>query len=165
MTFTRADHATTTLPSIGVTAGLTTDIGTIALAYATGGLHGVVELGDGASPAGVVVTASHEAGAVVTTVTDATGASSTAVISIAQPQPPALTAEVQSPASTGNNDGKATAKAAGGSGAFQYKWDNGKTAAAAVKLPPGRHNVTATDANGCTAWSSSATARARRASW
>ncbi len=85
------------------------------------------------------------------TVTDAAGASSTAVISIAQPQSLALTAEVQSPASTGNNDGKATAKAAGGSGVFQYKWDNGETSAAAVKLPPGRHNVTATDANGCTA--------------
>lgn len=74
VTFTRAGYATTTLPSIGVTAGLTTDIGTIALAYATGGLHGVVELGDGASPAGVVVTAAHESGLVETTVTDAAGA-------------------------------------------------------------------------------------------
>lgn len=74
VTFARAGHATTTLPSIGVTAGLTTDIGTIALAYATGGLHGVVELGDGASPAGVVVTAAHESGLVETTVTDAAGA-------------------------------------------------------------------------------------------
>lgn len=85
------------------------------------------------------------------TVTDAAGASSTAAVSVAQPQALTLTAEVQASASTGKSDGKAMATAAGGSGTIQYKWDDGETVAAAVKLPPGRHSVTATDANGCTA--------------
>lgn len=85
------------------------------------------------------------------TITDAAGVSSTAVISIQQPQPLVITAGVQAPASTGNTDGKANVQASGGAGAFKYKWDNGETAAAASKLPPGKRSVTVTDANGCTA--------------
>ena len=85
------------------------------------------------------------------TVTDATGTTSTAGITVAQPQPLVASVTVQSPASTGNSDGKAQVQLSGGTGAQSFKWDNGETTALAVKLAPGQHSVTATDANGCTA--------------
>ncbi len=94
------------------------------------------------------------AGDYLLTVTDAAGTTSTASISVAQPSALALTATVQSPASTGNADGKAEAKATGGTGAQSFKWDNGETSALAVKLEPGQHRVTVTDANGCSATAS-----------
>jgi outer membrane protein OmpA-like peptidoglycan-associated protein len=85
------------------------------------------------------------------TVTDASGATKTADISIKQPEAVSAQASVTAPASTGNTDGKATVQSKGGTGAFTYQWDDGETTAAAVKLPPGKHVVTVTDANGCTA--------------
>ena len=88
------------------------------------------------------------------TVTDATGASSTATWSVKQPDALTATATVTTPASTGNTDGKANVQVKGGSGAYSYKWDNGETAAAAAKLAPGQRSVTVTDANGCTATAS-----------
>ncbi len=94
-------------------------------------------------PAGLV------AGDYLLTVTDAAGNTRAANYSIIQPQPLVLTAIVEAPASTGNSDGRAKAEAAGGTGAPAFKWDNGETTATAVKLPPGQHTVTVTDANGC----------------
>jgi outer membrane protein OmpA-like peptidoglycan-associated protein len=89
------------------------------------------------------------AGTYSVTVADGTGKTTTATATVLQPQPIVLTATVQSPASTGNSDGKAQAEVAGGSGALTYKWDNGETTVMAVKLAPGQHSVTVTDANGC----------------
>ena len=91
------------------------------------------------------------AGTYQLTLTDAVGTSSTASISIVQPELLSVTTETVAPASTGKADGKATAQAAGGAGTYQYKWDNGENLAAAVKLAPGQRTVTVTDANGCTA--------------
>ncbi len=85
------------------------------------------------------------------TLTDAMGATATAKFSIKEPAAISVTTKVDAPASTGNSDGKATAKASGGTGNLTYKWDNGETAATATKLVPGSHIVTATDANGCSA--------------
>ena len=85
------------------------------------------------------------------TVTDAAGTVQTASVTISQPQPLQLSIEPGAPASTGNADGQASAHATGGTGAYQYKWDNGETSAAATKLPPGQRSVTVTDANGCSA--------------
>lgn len=85
------------------------------------------------------------------TVTDAAGTTSTAGVNVSQPQPLLVTTSVQSPASTGNADGKAQAQVSGGTGAQNFKWDNGETGAVAVKLPPGEHSVIVTDANGCIA--------------
>lgn len=74
LTFTKTGYASTTLPSIGVTAGLTTDIGALALAYATGTLSGTVELADGESPVGVLIVAEHaDSGLIETTASDAAG--------------------------------------------------------------------------------------------
>ncbi len=72
VTFSKDGYRTTTLPSIGVSAGLTTDIGTLKLEFATGALAGTVELGDDATPSGVLITA-RLGDTVETTVTDANG--------------------------------------------------------------------------------------------
>ncbi|MEM1319563.1 MAG: OmpA family protein [Bacteroidota bacterium] len=93
---------------------------------------------------------SLSAGAYSLTVTDAAGTSTEARFTIEEPQ--ALTAKITpvAPASTNNSDGKAKVKASGGSGDYTYKWDNGETSLSAEKLAPGQHQVTITDANGCT---------------
>lgn len=84
------------------------------------------------------------------TVTDAAGTTSTASISIAQPEMLSLSILVTAPASTGNADGKATAQPKGGTTPYSYKWDSGETTLSAIKLAPGARSVTVTDANGCT---------------
>ena len=94
------------------------------------------------------------AGSYDVTVTDATGTTATSKILVKEPKPVEATAKVDAPASTGNSDGKATAKASGGTGNFTFRWDNGETAATALKLGPGNHAVTVTDETGCTATAS-----------
>ncbi|HNL39897.1 MAG TPA: OmpA family protein, partial [Saprospiraceae bacterium] len=85
------------------------------------------------------------------TVSDASGKTATAKISVVQPASMSLIATVQSPASAGNSDGKAVAQPRGGTSPYIFAWDNGESTANAVRLGPGKHVVTATDANGCTA--------------
>jgi hypothetical protein len=87
----------------------------------------------------------------IVTVTDATKATSTAAISLKQPDALNVSALVQAPASTAGSDGKALAQAKGGTGVFSFKWDNGETVFAATKLPAGNRSLTVTDANGCAA--------------
>ena len=99
----------------------------------------------GDKPAGL------SAGNYQVTVTDAAGNQSNATISIQAPETINLNLQVQSPASTGNADGKALAQAKGGAGDYSFQWDNGETNPTATKLAPGKHSVTVTDANGCTA--------------
>ncbi|MDX1941226.1 MAG: OmpA family protein [Saprospiraceae bacterium] len=82
-------------------------------------------------------------------VIDATGNSESAIISIKAPEALSANVQVQSPASTGNSDGKAIVNAKGGNGNYSFKWDNGETTQTATKLAPGKHNVTITDINGC----------------
>lgn len=94
---------------------------------------------------------SAASGDYVLTVTDATGASITASFSVKSPTPLTLSVEMQSPASTGNADGKALAKPSGGAGSYTFQWENGESSGNAVKLAPGNPKVTVTDANGCTA--------------
>ncbi len=91
------------------------------------------------------------AGSYSLTVTDSKGQTATSNIEIVEPKPITLTAKVDAPASTGNSDGKSTVKATGGTGNLTYKWDNGESTATAIKLGPGNHTVTVTDANGCSA--------------
>lgn len=91
------------------------------------------------------------AGEYSVTVTDANGTTAVAIHKVTEPSAIAVDAQVTAPASTGGSDGKATVKALGGGGSFKYAWSNGETTASAVKLPAGKHTVTITDANGCTA--------------
>ncbi|MCW5924401.1 MAG: OmpA family protein [Saprospiraceae bacterium] len=85
------------------------------------------------------------------TVTDATGITATATVSVKQPEALTVNVQVQSPATLSNADGKALAQAKGGTGIYAFKWDNGETAYTATKLAPGQRSVTVTDANGCSA--------------
>ena len=91
------------------------------------------------------------AGAYDITVTDVTGATATANFIVKEPKPMEASAKVEAPASTGNSDGKASVKPAGGTGNYAYRWDSGETVATANKLAPGQHTVTVTDEAGCTA--------------
>lgn len=83
------------------------------------------------------------------TVTDAAGSTSTANITIKEPDLLTMTARAVAPASTGNADGKALATAKGGNGEYFYRWDNDETGPEASKLSPGKHSVKVNDANGC----------------
>ncbi|MFN0035713.1 MAG: hypothetical protein ACKVUS_11650, partial [Saprospiraceae bacterium] len=94
------------------------------------------------------------AGDYVVTVTDATNATSTAAISVTQPDALSVLVLVQAPASTGGSDGKALAQVKGGTGSYFYRWDNGEVVFVATKLPPGSRSFTVTDANGCAATTS-----------
>ncbi|MBK9337363.1 MAG: OmpA family protein [Lewinellaceae bacterium] len=91
------------------------------------------------------------AGTYVVTVTDAAGSKVNA--SIILKDPPALIpyATLLSPASTGNNDGKARAEARGGTGTLAFLWDNGEITPTVTGLSPGKHTVTVTDEKGCVA--------------
>ena len=88
------------------------------------------------------------------TITDEEGTTSSAKLSIKEPEALAAQITVEAPASTGNADGKASVKTTGGNGDYSYKWDTGETTATASKLAPGERSVTVTDASGCTITSS-----------
>ncbi|HOY05710.1 MAG TPA: HYR domain-containing protein [Saprospiraceae bacterium] len=94
------------------------------------------------------------AGSHMVTVTDANGCTETATVTITQP---ASAVAVTISASTnvscfGGSNGAATAAGTGGTGTITYLWNNGQTTATATGLTAGTYNVTATDANGCTAF-------------
>jgi outer membrane protein OmpA-like peptidoglycan-associated protein len=91
------------------------------------------------------------AGDYTVTITDQAGTTSTAAVSVKQPEVVAAAATVVAPASTGNSDGKALTKPTGGTAPYAFKWSNGETTAEAAKLAPGNASVTVTDANGCAA--------------
>ncbi len=86
------------------------------------------------------------------TVTDAAGNTAVAKINIAAPKEVTTTITVNASATANNADGRATAKAQGGSGKkYSYRWSTGETQNTATKLAAGTHSVTVTDQNGCTA--------------
>ncbi len=91
------------------------------------------------------------AGSYNLTITDVQGTEVTAEYRINQPA--ALSAGIADvePASTDNEDGKARVTFNGGTGTATFAWDNGETTEQASKLSPGKHTVTVTDQNGCTA--------------
>lgn len=90
------------------------------------------------------------AGNYLLTVTDAIGTEQTAQVSIAGAVSFSVEVTVTANATTGNSDGQATASLKNGGEGFTYEWDNGETTATAEKLAPGEHQVTVTNANGCT---------------
>lgn len=85
------------------------------------------------------------------TITDAAGQTATSMITVIAPPALTIDAKVDLPAATGKSDGKGSVIATGGTGKYTYQWDNGETVAKALSLNAGKHNVTVTDANGCTA--------------
>jgi outer membrane protein OmpA-like peptidoglycan-associated protein len=87
-------------------------------------------------------------------VKDASGKSASATFTVKGPEPLTAQATASAPASTGNQDGKASVTTNGGKAPYSFRWDNGETSQDAVNLAPGQRAVTVTDANGCTATSS-----------
>lgn len=87
------------------------------------------------------------------TVTDATGCIIIKSVTIAPPQGPSVTTQVNTQA-TCTSGGSATATATGGLPPYIYLWSNGATTPTATNLLAGVRTVTVTDANGCASTSS-----------
>ncbi|MEO5643482.1 MAG: gliding motility-associated C-terminal domain-containing protein [Bacteroidia bacterium] len=91
------------------------------------------------------------AGSYTVTVTDASGCTSTQIITVTQP--PALTAGINSNnvSCNGGCNGSASATPAGGTGPYTFLWMPGSFTTSSVNgLCPGTYTVTITDANLCT---------------
>ena len=85
------------------------------------------------------------------TVTDAVGQTSSASITLPDPSPLLVEITRTFPSSGANQaDGYAMVEVEGGGEPYQFKWDNGETTQEAVQLRTGVHQVSVTDANGCT---------------
>lgn len=102
-------------------------------------------------PGQTAETIATKAGAYSVTLTDAKGNTISAAIVIRAPEALSLSAQAQSAAGTNQANGKAKTVASGGIEPYTFSWDNGETNAQAIKLTAGKHQVTLTDANGCTA--------------
>jgi outer membrane protein OmpA-like peptidoglycan-associated protein len=89
------------------------------------------------------------AGEYEVTVTDANGATASAIFALVAPAPLTAKAGIVSVASTNNSDGAANLTVEGGSPPYKYQWDNGETGQQASKLAAGEHQVTITDTRGC----------------
>ncbi len=95
------------------------------------------------------------AGIYTVTATDANGCTSTINANITQPSALALTI----PSTTnilcyGGTNGTATALASNGTAGYNYLWSNGSTSSTNNNLTAGVYTVTATDANGCSTFTS-----------
>ena len=92
------------------------------------------------------------AGTYTVTVTDANGATKTAIAIVAEPTQ--LIASISGTTETlcnGSSDGTATVGATGGTSPYTYLWQtSGNTGSTESGLNAGNHDVTVTDANGCT---------------
>ena len=85
------------------------------------------------------------------TVTDAQDC--TEVLSITVNEPDAIDLQEvdnQDASCAGNADGAATVSASGGTAPYSFLWSDGQSGATNTALPANTHEVTVTDANGCT---------------
>ncbi len=91
------------------------------------------------------------AGLYTVNITDGNGCP--AVLSINITQPSLLLANTTTTAETslGANDGTATANPTGGTGVYNYVWNNGSVSQTITDLAPGTYTVVITDEKGCTA--------------
>lgn len=81
-----------------------------------------------------------------------TGSDNCSVIlsgTVAEPEPIQLSTTVQDESAPGANDGSATVSPSGGTGNFDYLWNNDVTGPTITGLIPGMYSVTVTDENGC----------------
>ena len=94
------------------------------------------------------------AGTYDVTVTDANGCTATASTTVGSASGITASASGINVSCNGGNDGSATASGSGGTSPYTYVWSNGGTTATISGLSAGTYNVTATDANGCSATAS-----------
>lgn len=71
------------------------------------------------------------------------------IITLTQPSEPEITGATTLP-SCGSNNGAISLTIIGGNSPFTYNWSNGATTQNISNVPAGSHNVTVTDALGCT---------------
>ena len=88
------------------------------------------------------------------TATDQGGCSATAQYTITEPAALSVTITATSLLCFGDTTGTATANATGGTGGYHWHWNGGDTTQTITGLEPGIVLVTVTDANGCTATTS-----------
>ena len=123
------------------------DFDGFAMVIATGGTPPYSYLWNTGSTTGGI--AGIGAGTYTVTVTDATGCSETASVTLTEPPPIVINISTTN-ASCGNNDGSLTASASGGVPPYSYAWNNGENTATINNLAPGTYFLTVTDANNCT---------------
>ncbi|MFI5149449.1 MAG: PKD domain-containing protein, partial [Bacteroidia bacterium] len=91
------------------------------------------------------------AGAYTIHVTDNTGCTTTATVTITQPTAVTSTVAQVNVLCNGGSNGSATVTPAGGNGGYTYLWaPSGGTGATASNLAAGTYNCTITDSKGCT---------------
>ena len=89
------------------------------------------------------------------TVTDANGCTTASAIVVSEPAALSLST-LSTPATCGSSNGSASANVSGGAGTYTYSWSpSGGNSSVANNLSAGAYTVTTTDANGCTASSTS----------
>ncbi len=89
------------------------------------------------------------AGTYTVTVTDNNGCSTTTTVIVTEP--PVLTVNANGTVSCAGQAATASATGAGGTGAYNYLWNNGQASQTATGLTNGTYTVVITDANNCTA--------------
>jgi len=99
-------------------------------------------------------TSSLTAGTYTVTITDANNCTSTASVTITEPQVLTSVAVNTNVLCNGGNTGTAAVSASGGTAPVTYLWSNGQQTQIATPLTAGTYTVTITDANNCTTTSS-----------
>jgi gliding motility-associated-like protein len=83
------------------------------------------------------------------TITDTAGCETTAGVTLSQPFPLLLSADVQDVTCFNANTGSIQTIVSGGVGAYSYNWSNATTNQNATNLLAGTYNLTVTDGNNC----------------
>ncbi|MES2701554.1 MAG: Ig-like domain-containing protein, partial [Bacteroidota bacterium] len=159
---TATASATITQPSSGLTASAATTSNVMC----NGGSNGTITLSTGGGVAPYNYTWSNgattqnlsglSAGAYSVSVTDASGCSATASVTVTQPSSAlnASAAITSNVSCNGGANGAIALSVSGGTASYTYNWSNGATTQNLSGLAAGSYSVTVTDANGCSATAS-----------
>ncbi len=88
------------------------------------------------------------AGVYSLTVTDANDQTATAELTLEEPAPVTITAQVQN-ANSGNSDGAIISTVTGGEQPYSYNWSTGASSANLTNILAGNYTLTVTDGNAC----------------
>ncbi len=88
-------------------------------------------------------------GTYTVTITDNEGVKSEASVTLTEPEPLLITANVQQPACANDSSGIITLEVEGGTSPFEYSWEDGSTNALRSGLIPGMYTYEVQDINNC----------------